>query len=398
MPSTLTWLDHDASARDRTQRILSLFEERDTRNELGIGAIRDSFSDLLFPGTSTVHTRLRYFLVIPWVYRRIEDGGTPPHRVPQEARELELDITQSLKEAGETDGVFGISVGRGLKTLPSAIYWAGLQAWGIRRFRGSRSGYHASMDLVRKRRERLERARRRGEAERDLPEATWDPSLPPAPEDFPELDTLEVTRPEAEYLQDRVAHECGDSLLAYLFQNPIELAGSGPWDHPRVGEFPHRARHLVEQGRRFSAAMHGASLVYNLLLARAARREERAEEYAAQLTDWQETADFETLASWDPAELWLSLAGSSHRITPSARDFVDQWLAVVNIRKGKILDHSPAHDLVRNREARVKGRRARLRNTRLLEQWGGASSPAALDFRWGQVKVFGNDLLRGLSA
>lgn len=65
MPSTLAWPDHDVSARDRMERVLALFEKRDTVDELGLGAIRDAFADRLFPGTSTIQTRLRYFLFIP---------------------------------------------------------------------------------------------------------------------------------------------------------------------------------------------------------------------------------------------------------------------------------------------------------------------------------------------
>ncbi len=58
MPSSLAWLD--ASARERTKRILALFQERGTQDQLGLGGIRDSFADLFFPGTSTIQTRLRY--------------------------------------------------------------------------------------------------------------------------------------------------------------------------------------------------------------------------------------------------------------------------------------------------------------------------------------------------
>ena len=64
MPSTLTWIDHDPAARERALRILSLFHEKDSREELGLGAIRDSFADKLFPGTSTIQTRLRYMLFV----------------------------------------------------------------------------------------------------------------------------------------------------------------------------------------------------------------------------------------------------------------------------------------------------------------------------------------------
>ena len=65
MPSSIAWIDFDAEAHQRAQRILTLFQERDTRDELGFGTIRDSIADTLFPGTSTIHTRLRYMLFIP---------------------------------------------------------------------------------------------------------------------------------------------------------------------------------------------------------------------------------------------------------------------------------------------------------------------------------------------
>ena len=35
-------------------------------DELGIGLIRDGFSDLFFPGTSTIQTRAKYFFIVPY--------------------------------------------------------------------------------------------------------------------------------------------------------------------------------------------------------------------------------------------------------------------------------------------------------------------------------------------
>ena len=65
MSSVLAWIDHDSKARERTLRILSLFQEKESRDELGLGSVRDSFADQLFPGTSTIQTRLRYMLFVP---------------------------------------------------------------------------------------------------------------------------------------------------------------------------------------------------------------------------------------------------------------------------------------------------------------------------------------------
>ena len=52
--------------------VVELFRDRDTVDELGVGVVRDTFSDLLFPGTSTLHSRGRYVLFIPWIYQAIE--------------------------------------------------------------------------------------------------------------------------------------------------------------------------------------------------------------------------------------------------------------------------------------------------------------------------------------
>ena len=80
MPSTLTWIDHDPYARERAYRILALFQEKESRDELGLGAVRDSFADALFPGTSTIQTRLRYMLFVAWIYCDLEKGRVRPSR------------------------------------------------------------------------------------------------------------------------------------------------------------------------------------------------------------------------------------------------------------------------------------------------------------------------------
>lgn len=57
--SFLAWIDFDRADRERTHRIMDLFREEEARDGLGIDAVRDALSDLLFPGTSTIQTRLR---------------------------------------------------------------------------------------------------------------------------------------------------------------------------------------------------------------------------------------------------------------------------------------------------------------------------------------------------
>jgi hypothetical protein len=70
VPSTLGWIAYDSREQESTTRVLALFREKESRDELGLGGIRDSIADQLFPGTSTIQTCLRYMLFVPWIYRR----------------------------------------------------------------------------------------------------------------------------------------------------------------------------------------------------------------------------------------------------------------------------------------------------------------------------------------
>lgn len=69
MASVITWLDVSADEQQRIRVLAAMFTQRGSRNELGIGQLRDGISDALFPGTSTLHTRARYLLFVPWSFQ-----------------------------------------------------------------------------------------------------------------------------------------------------------------------------------------------------------------------------------------------------------------------------------------------------------------------------------------
>ena len=71
--STFTRIDHSEKQRRQILEAIDLFREKDTRDELGIAGIRDTFSDILFSGTGSLQTRARYFFFVPWMYLRFEE-------------------------------------------------------------------------------------------------------------------------------------------------------------------------------------------------------------------------------------------------------------------------------------------------------------------------------------
>ena len=155
MHSVLAWIDHDSQARERTLRILSLFQEKESRDELGLGSVRDSFADQLFPGTSTIQTRLRYMLFVPWIYQSLEEMRLPAESFAKEADRLERELVQPLMDSDDPRGIFEKTAGKRLKRLPSSIYWAGLGVWGIRLTPFSQGEYHRRIDETYRRRHNL---------------------------------------------------------------------------------------------------------------------------------------------------------------------------------------------------------------------------------------------------
>jgi hypothetical protein len=81
--------------------MLRLFEDTDTVDDLGIGTVRDSISNSLFPGTSVIQTRARYFLFVPWLFRRAEQRH--PQQLVAKATDMERSLIEALRVA-DADG------------------------------------------------------------------------------------------------------------------------------------------------------------------------------------------------------------------------------------------------------------------------------------------------------
>lgn len=63
----LGWIDFSKADRDKVLDVINLLQEEGAVDELGIGIIRDWFANIFFLGTSTIQTRAKYFLIVPYV-------------------------------------------------------------------------------------------------------------------------------------------------------------------------------------------------------------------------------------------------------------------------------------------------------------------------------------------
>lgn len=390
--SSLAWIDFDEAERQRAQRIMALFQERESRDELGLGAIRDSIADHLFPGTSTIQTRLRYMFFIPWILRRLEGRDGMASQLSAEGRAMEIRLSDALKAGGETSGVIGRDAGARLQRLPSSVYWAGLGAWGIRQFPGSRETYYATLPTLRRRRQRSEVE---AEGFEDLQTGSWHPGLPDAPSDFLDTASFTLTDDEAQFIRDRLVASAPTSLLAWLARQSDDGQCAYIWQHPSLGDFPAAARRLVEHADIFSGVIHGASLLYNLQLAELRAREDWIDLYRGRLAEWAAELDDQRLAAWALADFWREVDHPTHTIRPALVRFVQDWVVLARTGVAELPDSEPARALVRDRERRLKTSQSRFANHAVRDRWGGASGADRLSFRWGQAQSHLGDLLDG---
>jgi Family of unknown function (DUF6361) len=143
--STFTWLDYSEQDRRQMLAVIDRFRETESRDELGFNAIASAVSDMFFPGTSTLQTRARYFLFVPWIYRMLEEERVRPNEVTWRLRQLEIRLIYAVLNSEDDRGLMGRQARENLQRFPSSIYWQGLREWKIFQFPGSQDQYYASL-------------------------------------------------------------------------------------------------------------------------------------------------------------------------------------------------------------------------------------------------------------
>jgi hypothetical protein len=396
MPSLIAWLDSTAEEQRAARELIAMFSDKESRDELGIGPIRDAFSDLLFPGTSVLQTRARYYLFVPWCYltpdvTRLQGRA---HRDRGRGNERALIKALSASGASNLTGMIGARSGVNVRNLPSDIYWNGMIRYRVREHRGGIGSLA------------LPTANSDGATElTDRRLTEWSRTIPPVPVDFPNRveDGFTLTREEADWLKERILATTEGTVLAHLLEQDesIPTESKEPWFAAPESQFEE-----LHHAKMFSTAMEGAALLYNLLIA--ARYEQaglaqddldRVGEYEERLGDWQESLSHPAAVAewsrWDVDRMWEIVRQANANIQPRTREFVNRWISGVGSARGLATDES-LRGLVAEREKR-KGAQSRLKNEKMLAAWSGASGTGRMTYRWGTVKVIVNDIVRGLS-
>ena len=391
------WIDFSRSERNKILSVLDSLGEKGTLDELGISPIRDGFADLFFPGTSTLHTKAKYFLIVPYACREVELSDIfARDRVVNTLDEIEKDCAKRLCNVHSRDrqGIIGndaITRNSWVKRAPSTLYWAGLRRYGIfTQERLSLSGYIKVMCAQKSRKVHAKSMGKLGnrndnddiddidagdaslyhyfDVPSDFDNKTWKDNL-----------SLRLTRSEAAFLKSKITENVKGSLLAsVLDRNLKEFSACNSFEE--IAELiPLELRTEYELALDFSKFLYALRVVYNEIVSDG--QNEFAKTELAQIS-----SDFGSWSDVDIEAIFMRLK----LFNKPLKDFLISSQTAMR-----------AHDLealkkhIRQRERSIKGEsRAKTYHAGQFDSqaWFGGGY---LDYRFGNAKTLISDIFEG---
>ncbi len=385
------WVDFSKNERNKIVSILRLLGTQTALDELGIGTVRDAFSDLMFPGISTLQTRAKYFVILPYLFAQAENRGFKHRRdVLAYIHGEEFALVKSLvKNSGsEAYGIVGSrNMDKMVKMKPSSIYWSGMRTVGILRYPDISLDEACEVVLHNglKRKEITLKTESETEAADD-PDALAGKTVlfsPIVPDyDVQKDATIELTPKEAQYLYDHFTRSPGtcNSLTAYMLRHRVLFPS---FDEIPYSNLPDMLSDSVRLAQEFAWFIFGAHLLYNIIYADGCEiSNDDIEIIRAQFKDYCD--------QYQPIHLDEVLAVS--RCPEMTGRFLKDFDSAM--RMGDI---DAAKRLVIQREMHVKQNRAKLNNPKNY-RYERPIHYYKLDYRYGTAFTIVDDILTGLEA
>lgn len=384
----LGWIDFSEKDRKRALEVIQNLTERGAVDEIGIGVVRDAFSDYFFPGTSTVQTRAKYFLLSPYIIRDVcrKTRGTSVRQVLDEINRQEKEFAAEMKNVlSESSGLIGYRVlpGGWVARKPYDIYWNGLRTFGILKQNVSIS-YIIRYTLEQK--SRVE-STIKGKAMEDEKENTGDDTDAgarakisfwnlPETKGWENNHSIGLTAEEADFLEERMKQSCKGKLLEIILSNRIDVREIGYFDLlcEKVKDIvDDNLRYMLGLAKDFSRFTYCARTLYNLFLL----GEEKVHEQWSQVE-----AEPEKFASVDLDAVFYQLRLDNN---PKLKKFLKDLQASVLAK-----DWESCRTVLVEQEKRIKGAsRAKLLTKDKYQNWIGGGY---LDYRYGATRRLLTDI------
>ena len=280
----LGWIDFSKSERSKVLSVLDMLSEAGTLDELGIAPVRDGFANIFFPGTSTIQTRAKYFMIVPYALKDMEySGETNPNRVLRAFDEVERRCGERfLANGNDTDGIIGsrsLGQGRWVKRTPVDIYWAGLRNYGI--FTGgtlSLTEYIRAMCALKNQKTTLTKLGNHNDSAEENESDDKDAGglfkmqfwkIPTYEEDWEKNLDIKLTKDEGDFLKRQIILTYPDSMMAYILKNNmVEVFETDSFLQLEslIHLFPKKIQEDYSLARSFSMFLYVIRTIYNIIV------------------------------------------------------------------------------------------------------------------------------------
>lgn len=392
----LGWIDFSKEDRQKALDVINLLSEQGAVDELGIGIVRDAFANYFFPGTSTIQTRAKYFLIVPYILRDAVDGryGKDVNRILRaidtEEKECGIKLLESNPKA---EGVIGTRVlPKGwVARKPSDIYWNGIRTYGIFCDYGLSIPEYVSLAMkLNTQKSSAKLGNRNDEAEENEKDDSdagdimnvsfW--NLPIYHDNWRDNLTIELTNEEAFYLDKQIQKGAKGSLLEYVLKNRIDMNKYEDFVSMAADlseKVEEKLSYMMKLACEFNNLVYMARVRFNVMLSE--------EENEVAVSEWdrlkpqvKRRANVDLSAVFNKLELH----------NPGTYLFLSKLQEAF-----KALDIDAADELIKKRERQLKGiNRAKLNRTKEFDhsKWVGGGE---LDYRFSNARRIINDIYSG---
>lgn len=388
------FVNFNQEALNRANKVMKLLQGQGAIDELGLGRIRDAFSNTMFPGMSVLQTHAKYFVLMPALYAYLGKTRIADVREARAiVREQEIKLTYRLIEGSskDTTGIIGADMlkeSRGAKYVkydPAYVYQAGMETYGLIPSGGNiyatlaeRSAIYQNMPKKHKGNE---------EAGDDSDDLTGNRQLFKScggDYDFSHREPLDIklTHQEAEFLKNQIIRNTPGSLLSYfldsgLYENVTDyfFEDLGKILQDKIPEKLYQTYSLALRFSRFACLLR---IRYAMLYDFAVNADEAASEeqskFNAMLSEFR--YDF------TPDAIEEIVRFVSSRVTEeSCKLFIKKSAAIIADGNFEELDRQ-----ITLREKTIKGvKRSKLINAKDFERGKPFESPTMMAYRWNTI-------------
>lgn len=395
----LGWVDFSREDREKVLDVMNLLQEQGAVDEIGIGLVRDAFANLFFPGTSTVQTVAKYFLIVPYVLKEATEGryGNDLNRILRKIDQEEKDCGIRLMQncPGE-EGIIGRRVlpKNWVARKPSNIYWNGIRTYGICTQDLTIPELLKTSIILQAQKKSAALGNKGDDAdgsERDDADAGRDVAtqLFSVPDDYyndwrTEL-SIHLTASEATFLRRMIETNVPTSLLGYLLRNSFDVTKYDSFEaiYEDLGSaVPTELGRTMKLACDFNRLVYAARVRYNYILSNGQNENAVAE--------WQYIEErMSHMMSVDIDDILQTLHITNFRLRRFLTTFKDTLLSG---------DIDAADKALIDREVEIKTRsRAKLckRDDYANDTWIGGRY---LDYRFSSAKRIITDIYRGEEA